>query len=164
MIPFTEDLTVFFGTIYGGIIIGLLFDVHRALKLNFKLVKHLSLLFDMIFWMLVTVITFITINAIENFDLRYYHFVALFIGFILYYNTISKFILTGINKVIRFVTILLKKTLHCAVSILNNLYYVIVYSLHFIFDIIFYIPSILNGTFKFVRRKCRKRLKIKKRV
>ena len=30
-------------------------------------------------------IIFITINAIESFNLRYYHFVALFIGFILYY-------------------------------------------------------------------------------
>ncbi|RDY26641.1 hypothetical protein CHL78_012410 [Romboutsia weinsteinii] len=160
----TRDLSVFIGTIYGGIIIGLLFDVHRALKLNFKLVKHLSIVFDMMFWTLVTFITFITVNAIENFDLRYYHFVALFIGFILYYNTISKFILAAINKVISLVTNLLKKTLYCMLSILNNLYYVIIYSLHFIFDIIFYIPNMLTATTRFIRRKYRKGLKIKKRV
>lgn len=160
----TRDLSVFIGTIYGGIIIGLLFDVHRALKLNFKLVKHLSIVFDMMFWTLVTIITFITINAIENFDLRYYHFVALFIGFILYYNTISKFILSAINKVISFVTNLFKKTLHYIVGILNNLYYVIIYSLHLIFDIIFYIPNMLAATTRFIRRKYRKGLKIKKRV
>lgn len=164
MLPFTQDVICFYVTIYGGIIIGLLFDVYRALKSNFKIIKHCSLFFDALFWFLTTIIIFITINTIESFELRYYHFVALFIGFILYYNTISKFILTIINKIISFLTNLFKKTIKYIVSISNNLYYVIIYSLHFLFDIIFYIPNIFLATKRFVKRKSIGKLKIKKRV
>lgn len=164
MIPFTQDVSVFYATIYGGIIIGLLFDFHRALRSSFKIMKYLSIIFDIVFWILVTSIVFITINAIEFFDLRYYHFVALFIGFFLYYNTISKFVLSIINKIISFITNFFKKTVHYIVSISNNLYYVIVYSLHLFFDIIFYIPNMLLATKRIIGKKSRKRLKFKKRV
>lgn len=164
MIPFTQDVSSFYATIYGGIVIGLLFDIYRTLKMNFKVIKYCSLFFDTLFWMLTTLIIFITINAVESFELRYYHFVALFIGFILYYNTISKLILTAMNKVIYFITNLFKKTVKYIVSISKNLYYVIIYSLHLLFDIIFYIPNIFLATTRFVKRKSIGKLKIKKRV
>ena len=164
MIPFTQDVSYFYATIYGGIIIGLLFDIYKVFKINFKVIKYCSLFFDTLFWILTTIIIFITINAIESFELRYYHFVALFIGFILYYNTISKFILTAMNKIVYFITNLFKKTVKYIVSISNNLYYVIIYSLHFLFDIIFYIPNIFLATRRFVKRKSIGKLKIKKRM
>ena len=40
MIPFTQDLSSFYATIYGGLIIGLLFDINRAFKSNFKILKY----------------------------------------------------------------------------------------------------------------------------
>lgn len=143
---FVEDIGIFYLTIYGGIAIGLLFDFYRALRTNFKIVEKISFVFDVIFWMIITVVIFITINLLERFDLRYYHFVALFLGFILYYNTISKYIFTLFNKIISFITSLFKKTVYYIVSFLNNLYYIIIYSIHLIFDIICYIPSILLST------------------
>ena len=76
MIPFTEDLSSFYATIYGGLLIGLLFDINRSLKSNFKILKYFSIVFNIVFWIMATVIIFITVNAIESFDLRYYHFVA----------------------------------------------------------------------------------------
>ncbi|MGL4913006.1 MAG: spore cortex biosynthesis protein YabQ [Romboutsia sp.] len=162
--PFTEDFIYFFATIYGGIIIGLLFDFYRASKQNSKIMQKCSLILDVLFWIIATIIIFITINAIESFELRYYHFVALFIGFILYYNTVSKFILTIINKIISFITNLFKKTIQYIVSISENLYYVIAYSLHLLFDIIFYIPNMILATSRFIKRKSVRKLKIKKRV
>ena len=81
---FVEDISIFYLTLYGGIVIGLLFDLYRALRSNFKIVKKISFLFDAIFWLLITIVIFTTINLLERFDLRYYHFVALFLGFILY--------------------------------------------------------------------------------
>ena len=142
---FIEDLSVFYLTLYGGIVIGLLFDFYRALRLNYKVVKRISIVFDIIFWLLITIVIFTTINVLERFDLRYYHFVALFLGFILYYNTVSKYILSGLNKIIYFITSLFKKTIHYIVGFLNNLYYIIIYSIHLIFDIICYIPSIISS-------------------
>ena len=151
---FIEDINVFYLTIYGGILIGLLFDFYRVLRNNFKILKYVYFFMDIVFWILVTVVVFITINTLERFDLRYYHFVALFLGFILYYNTISKYIIRFFNKIISFVTSLLKKTVCYIVSFINNLYYIIIYSIHLLFDIICYIPSMISNNKK--RRKTKR--------
>ena len=140
---FIEDLNVFYATIYGGLAIGILFDINRSLKNNFKFIKRISFIFDILFWILVTFIIFIVINATSKFELRYYHFIALLVGFILYYNTISKFVLRFNSMVINFIKSFIKKLVLSIVGILENLYYIIVYSIHFLFDIIFYIPSII---------------------
>ena len=119
---FIEDLNIFYLTLYGGIVIGLIFDLYRALRKNFKVVRKISIIFDVIFWFLITIVIFTTINLLERFDLRYYHFIALFLGFILYYNTISKYILILFNKIISFITGLFKKTVHYIVVFFSNLY------------------------------------------
>ena len=134
---FIQDMNVFYATIYGGILIGILFDINRSLKENFKIIKKTSFILDVLFWIVIVV------NTISKFQLRYYHFVALAVGFILYYNTISKFILKFNNIVIGFIKLLIKKIILNLVTILENLYYIIVYSIHLLFDIIFYIPSII---------------------
>ena len=143
---FIEDINIFYLTLYGGIVVGLLFDFYRAIRINFKIVRKISFLFDIIFWLFITIVVFTTVNILEQFNLRYYHFLALFLGFILYYNTISKYILITFNKIISFITGLFKKTAHYIVSFLNNLYYIIIYSIHLVSDIICYIPSILLST------------------
>lgn len=140
---FIEDVNIFYLTLYGGIVIGILFDFYRVLRRNYKVIRRISIVFDIVFWFLITIVIFTSINLLEGFNLRYYHFIALFLGFILYYNTISKYILIFFNKTISFITSLFKKTVHYIVGFLNNLYYIIIYSIHLIFDIICYIPSIL---------------------
>ena len=131
---FIQDMNVFYATIYGGILIGILFDINRSLKENFKIIKKFSIR---------KYFPKKIVNTISKFQLRYYHFVALAVGFILYYNTISKFILKFNNIVIGFIKLLIKKIILNLVTILENLYYIIVYSIHLLFDIIFYIPSII---------------------
>lgn len=163
MIPFTEDAISFYATIYGGLIIGLLFDINRSLKSNFKILKCFSVVFDIVFWVLATAIIFITINAIESFDLRYYHFVALIIGFILYYNTISKFILKILNTILRSIVLLIKNTIIYIGLISESLYYMFIYIIHFTLDVIFFIPNLFLSTKKVIKRKHRIKLKIKKK-
>lgn len=160
---FTEEVISFYATIYGGLIIGLLFDINRSLKSNFKILKYFYIAFNIIFWALSTVIIFITINAIESFNLRYYHFVALFIGFILYYITISKFILKILNTIIGFIVFFIKKTAIYIAIISESFYYMFVYILHFILDIIFFIPNLFSLTKKVIKRKSRIKLKVKKK-
>lgn len=143
MIPFTQDLGAFFATIYGGIFIGVLFDLYRACKQNFNIIKIFSLFYDITFWIIVTGLVFLTINVIESFDLRYYHFIALFLGFIIYYNTVSVLILKILNLIIGYVTKIFNKGISCMCNISVNLYYVIIYSIHLLFDTIFYIPNLV---------------------
>ena len=163
MIPFTQDLSSFYATIYGGLIIGLLFDINRALKSNFKILKYFSIVFNIIFWILATIIIFITINAIESFDLRYYHFAALLIGFLIYYNTVSKFILKFINTIIGFIISLIKNTIIYLCAISESLYYMVIYIIHFLLDTILFIPNLFLATKKVIKRKSRIKLKVNKK-
>ena len=163
MIPFTQDLSSFYATIYGGLIIGLLFDVNRALKTNFKILKYFSIVFNIIFWILATITIFITINAIESFDLRYYHFAALLIGFLLYYNTVSKFVLKFINTIIGFIISVIKNTIIYLGAISESLYYMVIYIVHFLLDTIFFIPNLFLATKKVIKRKSRIKLKVNKK-
>lgn len=163
MIPFTEDLSSFYATIYGGLIIGLLFDINRALKSNFKILKYFSIVFNIIFWILATITIFITINAIESFDLRYYHFAALLIGFLLYYNTVSKFVLKFINMIIGFIISVIKNTIIYLGAISESLYYMVIYIVHFLLDTIFFIPNLFLATKKVIKRKSRIKLKVNKK-
>ena len=163
MIPFTQDISSFYATIYGGLIIGLLFDINRALKSNFKILKYFSIVINIMFWIFVTIIIFIIINAIESFDLRYYHFVALLIGFLLYYNTISKFILIIITRIIGFIVYSIKKTTIYISAVSESLYYMIIYILHFLLDAIFFIPNLFSTTKKVIKRKHRIKLKVNKK-
>ena len=64
---FIQDLNVFYATIYGGLAIGFLFDINRSLKNNFKFINKLSFLFDILFWILVTLTIFIVVSATSKF-------------------------------------------------------------------------------------------------
>ena len=81
---FIEDVNIFYLTLYGGIVIGILFDFYRVLRRNYKVVRRISIVFDIVFWFLITIVIFTSINLLEGFNLRYYHFIALFLGFILF--------------------------------------------------------------------------------
>lgn len=157
---FIEDLNIFYTTIYGGIIIGILFDLNSSLKKNFKSIRKISFIFDVLFCIVVTFLTFVVINTIERFQLRYYHFIALLVGFLLYYNTISKFVIKFMNTIIGTIKFLAKKIILTLVKILDNLYYIIIYSIHFLFDIIFYIPNIIFN----LKDKLHKKLLVKRKL
>ncbi|HSQ33685.1 MAG TPA: spore cortex biosynthesis protein YabQ [Peptostreptococcaceae bacterium] len=158
MMPFTEDIAVFLTTIYGGIIIGLIYDFYRATKKNFKIPKLFTIIHDIVFWIVVTILVFVTINVVESFDLRYYHFVALGIGYVIYLNTISKYILLFFTKLLSLITSTIVTIVKYLVAILINLYYVTIYSIHLLFDIIFYIPNLILN----FRGKQKSKVKIKK--
>ncbi|MGL5716054.1 MAG: spore cortex biosynthesis protein YabQ [Paraclostridium sp.] len=163
MLPFTEDIGIFFATIYGGISIGILFDLYRACKTNLNVIKIFSTLYDILFWIVVTILIFIVVNVVESFDLRYYHFMAIFIGFLIYYKTISKFVLKLLNNTIGFILKTIQKIIIYICKIWVNLYYVIIYSIHFLFDTIFYIPNLMINILRFFKGKSSK-IKFKSKV
>ena len=85
------------------------------------------------------------------------------ICFLLYYNTISKFVLKLLNKIIGFIVFLIKKTIIYISVISESLYYMIVYMLHFLLDTIFFIPNLFLATKKVIKRKPRIKLKVNKK-
>ena len=72
MIPFTEDLSSFYATIYGGLLIGLLFDINRSLKSNFKILKYFSIVFNIVFWIMATAVSYTHLDVYKRQDIKIY--------------------------------------------------------------------------------------------
>ena len=78
---FIEDVNIFYLTLYGGIVIGILFDFYRVLRRNYKVVRRISIVFDIVFWFLITIVIFTSINLLEGFNLKILPFYSLIFRF-----------------------------------------------------------------------------------
>ncbi len=76
-----------------GIVIGILFDIFRILRKTFKTPDIVTIIEDILFWILVGIIIIFSIFKFNNGILRSYIFVGLIIGFIIYMLTISKYLM-----------------------------------------------------------------------
>ena len=92
-----------------GIFIGVLFDAFRILRKSFKTPDVITLIEDIIFWILVGAILLFSIFKFNNGELRSYLFIGLIIGIVLYISTISRYmikisvtILTTIKAILSF--------------------------------------------------------------
>ena len=155
MLFFAQDIMYFYVTIYGGLLIGLLFDFNRAIKNNFKIIRKLSVIFDVLFWVMSILIIFTTVNTIEFYDLRYYHFIALIIGFILYYGIMSRFVLRVLNTVITTTKSIITTIARYIILVSESLCYVFIYTIHFLMDIIISTLGIFFSKKKVIRKKSR---------
>lgn len=123
-----EELYVLIVTIYGGILMGIIYDFYRGIRSNFKRGKIIRIIEDMLFWSVVTITGFLILHRTNSYDLRYYNITGFILGVIIYFNTVSKYILRFFCRFIKLI-----------ITIIVNLYYAIIYPIHLIFDIILYI-------------------------
>ena len=84
-----------------GIIIGLLFDVFRKLRKSFKTKDIITYIEDIIFWVLTGMILLYTIFTFSNGEIRFYMFVGVFIGCMLYMLMFSKYFININVKIIK---------------------------------------------------------------
>ncbi len=123
-----EELYILLVTVYGGILIGIIYDFYRGIRSNFYKNKILRCTEDLLFWSVVTLVGFFILHRTNSYDLRYYNFIGFILGIIIYFNTVSKYILRFFCKVIKII-----------LTVLKGLYYIIIYPIHLIFDMILYI-------------------------
>lgn len=133
-----QELYVLLITVYGGIVMGIIYDLYRAIRWNFNRNKIITFIEDLLFWTSITIIGFVILHRTNAYDLRYYNFTGFILGIIIYFNTISKYILKVFTKIIRFILKVVKQI----IRILVNLYYAIIYPIHVIFDIIIYMITL----------------------
>lgn len=123
-----EELYVLLVTVYGGILMGIIYDFYRGIRSNFNRGRIIRIIEDMLFWSVVTITGFLILHKTNSYDLRYYNVTGFILGVIIYFNTVSKYILRFFCRLIRLILV-----------IIINLYYSIIYPIHLIFDIILYI-------------------------
>lgn len=84
---------VFLATVYGGLIIGLFFDIYRMIRRIFKPGKWLTGLLDLIFWIIVAFFSFLVLFYINDGQVRLYSFLGLGLGWGLYILSISQLVM-----------------------------------------------------------------------
>lgn len=109
-----NQLYSFLVMLYGGIILGFLYDIYRVVRIILKLKRIGTDIGDIIFWIVGTIIV-ITALYISNYvEMRFYTIIGFAIGVLIYNILLSPFILKlllFIYKVIAFVFIKIYLTL-----------------------------------------------------
>ena len=96
----TNQAILFFTFIIIGIIIGFLFDFFRILRKTFNTADIITYIEDIIFWILTGFIVIYAIFVFNNGEIRFYMFLAILLGCILYMILLSKLIINISVKVL----------------------------------------------------------------
>ena len=93
-----------------GVIIGLLFDIFRILRKSFKTSDLITIIQDILFWIITGIIILYSIFIFNNGEIRFYMFLAVILGALLYMLLLSRYIIkisveiiNVIKKVLKFI-------------------------------------------------------------
>lgn len=86
-----------------GVLLSILFDIFRASRKNNKTSNIATCIQDIIFWLIAFIIIIIVMFKSNNFEIRFYLVIALVLGSILYYLTISKIVININTRVIKII-------------------------------------------------------------
>ncbi len=104
----TGQLYTFLVFSLSGIVIGIFFDVFRILRKSFKTPDFITYIEDVVFWITTGCFILFLLYYFNNGEIRWYTFLGIFIGIILYILFISKYFIAINVKIIQFIKIILK--------------------------------------------------------
>ena len=110
----TNQAYLFLVFTINGILIGLLFDIFRILRRNFKTSDIVTYLQDILFWILTGFILLYSIFTFSNGEIRFYMFLGVFLGCLVYMLIFSKYFININVKII----LVLKKVIGKILSII----------------------------------------------
>lgn len=110
----TNQAYLFLVFTINGIIIGLLFDIFRILRKSFKTSDIITYLQDILFWILTGLILLYSIFTFSNGEIRFYMFLGVFFGCLIYMLVFSKYFIEINVKII----LIFKKIIEKTVSII----------------------------------------------
>ena len=97
-----HEIMVLFGTFLGGMVLGLIFDLFRILRKNFKSADKFLWLQDVLMWAVMLAVVYITLFITNDGKIRWYVFVGFITGVAIYMVTLSTFIMKISTAVISF--------------------------------------------------------------
>lgn len=97
--------------VINGILIGFLFDIFRILRKSFKTKDIITYIEDISFWILTGLLTLYFIFYYNNGEIRFYIFLGIILGILIYILTISKYIIKFSVTVINFIKDIISKVI-----------------------------------------------------
>lgn len=89
----TNQAYLFLIFIINGLIIGFLFDLFRILRLSFKTKDFITYIEDIVFWILTGFIVLYSIFVFNNGEIRFFIFLGIALGVLLYMTIFSSSII-----------------------------------------------------------------------
>ena len=97
----TNQAYLFLIFVINGLLIGLLFDMFRILRISFKTKDLVTYIEDIIFWILTGIIVLYSIFAFNNGEIRFFMFFAIVIGVVLYMTLFSNYVIKSSVHIIK---------------------------------------------------------------
>ncbi len=88
-VPQSQQLTIFLCSLGAGFLLGVLYDVMRALRLSFTTSKAAVIIFDIVYFLLCGVLSFLFILSLNKGEVRFYIIAGEIIGWGFYYISLG---------------------------------------------------------------------------
>lgn len=98
----TNQAYLFLIFVINGLLIGLLFDIFRIFRISFKTKDFITYIEDILFWILTGAIVLYSIFVFNNGEIRFFIFLGIIIGIILYITLFSTYIIKYSVYIIKF--------------------------------------------------------------
>lgn len=144
---------IFLLTMYGGVLIGFVYDLYRIFRYFSKPKKIATLVEDLIFWIIVSIIALATLIFSNWGELRGYVFLGFICGALIYTKLLSKPVITLMVYLVRLFVGLLK-------YIIN----ILTYPFRFIMDLLLIPFRKINDKISRFNKNIRKITKLPKRI
>lgn len=105
---FVGQAETFIVTILTGMLLGILFDFYRVLRGIFHPRAVITLLTDILYWLMATVVVFGALLISNWGELRFYVFIGLLSGMLVYYRLLSRVTVILLIRTMRIFVIILR--------------------------------------------------------
>ena len=95
---------IFLATVYGGMLLGIVYDLYRAFRMIIKPGRWFVAILDLSFWVLAVFISFSMLFKINGGEIRFYTFIGLGMGWALYSLIIGGMLVKLLVKIYEIVT------------------------------------------------------------
>jgi spore cortex biosynthesis protein YabQ len=144
MIPVYQQLVNFLVTVGLGVVIGLLFDLYYSIRKIIKPSRVIVHIGDLLIWVVITILVFIILLLTNWADVRFYVFIGIALGLLIYYLVFS-------NHVKKIYDTLLKLILR----LLNMLQFILLFPFRILRKLLLNIFGLISTFIKKITRPIR---------
>lgn len=130
-----QESYILLATVYGGILIGFMYDLYRIFRGLFKPKKIATMIQDLIFWCIISIVAFYVLIFSNEGAIRFYNFLGFVLGSVFYQMLLSKLIIKGLIFLLK----MIKKFIY-------DIYQIIKYP----FSVTF---CLISGPYSYCKRK-----------
>ena len=106
---FYSQIGIFLIYLISGVLICLLYDIFRAIRKTVKTPDIVTYMEDAVFWIIVAVFLIYLIFILKSGEIRFFMFLAICLGSIAYYFTLSKYFMKFSVHILTFIKVIIKK-------------------------------------------------------